>query len=218
MPSKTTYTLGGLTFTSKAAAEHHAQDILYAYAPPAVLNDHDLQFVLDMLAYHRRAAEKIGLGVQAIWIKRNQWGDATFQIERIDGTWADFSYRKCLAQENHASKVKAALRFAIKDQTAAVARIFFADCDTAICEVSGEPFTRMTAHVDHIPPRTFVALVSEWMDTRGLSFDNIDVVDGHRGEGNILADPFIERDWCEYHRAHALLRVISAEANMRLVK
>jgi hypothetical protein len=74
-----------------------------------------------------------------------------------------------------------------------------------------------TAHVDHEPPHTFAALLAEYCALRSVDLDTIELYEPRSGIGKLLP-PMIESDWAAWHGEHARLRVISAEANLKLVR
>ncbi|GAQ80511.1 putative DNA-directed RNA polymerase large subunit [Klebsormidium nitens] len=85
--------------TDLRAKRNWASTILRRYEISERLSPEDQQFVLEeLLAYHEKAAEKIGCGVEAIKVDRAPKGqsDRCFHVLRTDGSSEDFSFRKCL--------------------------------------------------------------------------------------------------------------------------
>lgn len=215
------YLIGGITFTSKEALEEHVQAILHGYHSPGRLDPGDEQFVYDLLQMHPRAEQKIGVGVKEIHIRRGWRGGPMFVVVRRDGSETDFSYKKCVRPVNHSTMVKAAFREAIAYQVSSIKTRFFqeyADSGGFIqCPITLDFVTWQDAHVDHIPPDTFQALLGQFLIERDMSLDNISLAPGYRGEGYQLP-PDIAADWTAWHQQRARLRVISAFANIHLVK
>lgn len=213
-----TYIVNGRTFATQLELQQHTQAILRRYRPPAQLAGDEAAHMADLLERHPSADTKIGCGVRAIWIRSNGKFGSGFYLERIDGTMEDFSYKQCLRPFTHASKCKFAFRRAIDDQVIAVkSQAFYADNMVLRCPITDEPMTWETAHVDHIPPRTFAALLERYLAAYNLEYDDIELVEAPRGIGKALPAG-LAAHWASWHAQEADLRVISAEANLRLVR
>lgn len=211
------YTIAGLTFDTQKDLAAYVSALLRRYWGPVQLQDDEATFMSELLLRHPSAEEKIGCGLKAIWIKRNGTFGNGFYVERTDGTFIDFSYKQCIRPFTHASKAKFAFRRAIVDQVIEVKSAAFGDADTILCMETGEPITWQMAHVDHEPPLTFAALLIEYTSLRAIDLNTIELYEPKGGIGSLLP-PEIEADWAEWHRQRAKLRVISAEANMRLAR
>lgn len=209
------YTIAGHTFETQKDLVIYVQAILRRYRAPAQLSADDTAFMGDLLQRHPSAEIKIGCGVQSIWIRRNGAFGQGFYVDRVDGTSTDFSYKQCIRPFTHASKAKFAFRRGIDDQVIAVKYTAFATAETIICPETGEPITWETAHVDHEAPWTFAALLAEYCELREIDLNTIELYESKSGIGKLLP-PAIEVDWAYWHDQHATLRVISAEANIRL--
>ena len=74
--------------------------------------------------------------------------------------------------------------------------------------------------MDHVPPKTFVYLVAQFLEERKLEIGAVDLAEelADNKYQDRLADPALESAWVEYHRAQADLRVISRRANLSTVK
>lgn len=213
------YTIAGRYFDTQKDLAAHISAMLRDYgqhAPVRLLHE-DEAFIGDLLLRHPSADRKVGCGVAAIWVRRNGAFGNGFYIERTDGTLIDFSYKQCIRPFTHASKAKFAFRRAIDDQVLALKKAVFLTNSLITCPVTGESITWETAHVDHEPPLTFAALLAEFCTLRGIDLDAIDLFEPKSGIGKLLP-PIIEEDWACWHRERAHLRVISAEANMNLVR
>lgn len=218
------YTIAGRTFDTQKDLVAHVQTILRSYTAPARLEGDDAAVMSDLLLRHPRAEDKIGVGIAAIWIRRFQRHDAGrvfsangFFVERIDGTFADFSYKQCIRAQTNATKAKFAFRRAINEQVIAIKKAAFATHAQVLCPVLCEPITWDTAHVDHEPPLTFAALLMDYCAERDIDLDTIELYEPKDGIGKLLP-PNIETDWAAWHQERAQLRVISAEANVKLVR
>lgn len=211
------YTVAGEYFPTQRDLVARIQELLRSYRAPVCLDGADAALMADLLERHPSAERKIGCGVAAIWIKKNGVFGQGFYVERTDGTFEDFSYKQCIRPFTHATKAKFAFRRAIDDQVIAVKERFFAQHPTATCPILGHDIDWSTAHVDHIPPKTFAALLAQYCAERGIDLDTIPLLDPPRGIGKVLP-PAIAADWAVWHAARAELRVISAEANITIVR
>jgi hypothetical protein len=215
--SAISYTIADEYFATQQQLVARIQGILHGARAPLRLAGADAALMADVLQRHPRAEEKIGIGIAALWIKRNGAFGNGFFIERTDGTWIDYSYKQCIRPQTNATKAKFAFRRAIDAQVIVVKRAAFALTDTVTCPITGEPITWETAHVDHEPPRTFAALLAEYCAERAIDLDTIDLYESKSGIGKLLP-PAIAQDWAAWHQERARLRVISAEANIKLVR
>lgn len=209
------YIVGGIVFTTKIDLEAYVKNILNS-APIGRLNPADEAFIADLLTNHPSAETKIGTGVQSIRVGSNGFSGRAFFVTRTDNTEVDFSYKQCIRPFTYATKVKFAFRKAISDQVIAVKRTVFPDRYAVIhCPITGDPMTYTDAHVDHEPPNTFAALLQAYLEERGLTYDDIPLVEC--GIGKALPGD-IAADWAFWHAQRARLRVISGYANTRLVR
>lgn len=212
------YIIAGHTFETQKDLVAHVQQILRRYMAPARLEGDDAAVMGDLLLRHPRADIKVGIGVAAIWIRRNSGGFGNgFFVERVDGVFVDFSYKQCVRPQTNATKAKFAFRRAIDTQVIAVKKDAFDTVSRLYCPITGEPMLWETAHVDHEPPLTFAALLAEYCALRGVDLDTLELYEPRSGIGKLLS-PAMEADWAAWHKERAILRVISAEANMKLVR
>lgn len=203
---------------TKVSLEERVRSIIAIYPNNEPLNDLDFQFLLTLLENHPDAKKKIGTGITSICLKQNPQfrSTRTFFLTRIDGTSTDFSWVKCLRTPTHRSKVLSALRQLIYPQVLSFKQKFFDTNPDSLCEIRNTPLTFYNSHVDHQPPMTFDFLVQEFLKKLSLTFDQIKIKD--EGLDNIferrLDSDELARTWIEFHEIHAVLRVISAEANL----
>lgn len=212
MPS-IAYVLGGMTFAAKAHVERHARSVLRAGPIPRRLHADDAAFVADLLDLHARAEEKRGVGVRSLWVKANLYGEPGFFVERIDGTWEDFSYKKCLTPMTRRTLAHRAMRQAIAEQVYAFKVAAFA-AGPVTCALSGLPLAWDEAHIDHAYPLTFVALASAFLTERGETVDDVPIGPHPSGQGVVIDDPAWRAAWAAYHQAYAQLRCLEAELNI----
>jgi hypothetical protein len=202
-----TYVLGGQTFKTKAQVTAACRDMLYARVPI------DHAFLLDLLSLHQESDQKIGCGVQRFFTAPDGYGGIGFWLERVDGSKTDWSFLKCLTPPTHRQEVLAGLRYAVADQV-----LWFRDqalIRGAVCVITGVPVTARTVHIDHKPPKTFAALVEQFLKEQGIDFDRIAVKPTADGSTvTELADPTLAEAWAVFHAQEAELQLTSAQANL----
>ena len=220
---KSPYLVGSHAFRTKKDAEVFVQSILNRQPLGQELDSDDLTFVLALLELHPKAAEKVGVGVAGIAVvSEPTWGTRHFEVVRTDGSTTDFSFMKCLYPATKLRLFKQACRHAVADDIIEFRHRAFDAADDAghiVCPILGVPVTRLEAHVDHEPPRTFDELVQEFIQREQIDIDEVAVTglgDGELRKG--LADSELEDRWRQFHRMNAHLRVVSAKANLSVIR
>jgi hypothetical protein len=84
------------------------------------------------------------------------------------------------------------------------------------CPITGELVSRETCHIDHAPPWTFDAMVSEFAVGRGLLDEVEPTADGRTTTR--FRDGALSRAFAEFHRGLASLRVVSRKANLGVLR
>src|SRR5262245_53446390 len=119
-------TIAGRSFASQDALRTYVRAILQRSSPPVRLEGEAAAVMAALLLRHPHAADKIGVGVRALWVRHNiVVPSAGFYVERTDGTFIDFSYRQCLRPATPEHTAKLAFRIAVADQVAAVKQAAF---------------------------------------------------------------------------------------------
>lgn len=213
--------LGPHVFTTKKAVDAHVRDILHSAEIGAPLRGTAFDVVADLLLHHPNCEEKIGVGVATICvlIERN-WGTRHFQITRADDSTTDFSFKKCINPPSKLTLFKCASRHVIADQIVAFRNAAFdAAGGQLFCPINFTALKPHTAHVDHIPPHTFDALVQQFLQNEQLDVNSVEFTgrqDNEMQKG--FADLTLQTRWRDFHRARARLRVVSQRANLSDIK
>jgi enoyl-CoA hydratase/carnithine racemase len=217
-------TIAGETFPSVAAAERRIRGILARYATTQVMErlaGADRALIEALIARHPRAQKIIDCGIAHICVQRVPFQEhlRRLVVVRRDGSWRDFSWRKCLHPTDALDDVRRICRRLVADQVCAFARAFWREHPHgAVCPALGVPITPETAHVDHAPP-LFHELVQAWLAEEHLEPDDIEIVyRADYGGRSEFADPLLAERWREFHRKHARLRVVSARANLSTLR
>lgn len=90
------YRVGGLDFPTKKAVIEHASAVLHRWPPKLPIFGPDEVFIRDLLAHHPRAEEKIGAGVETVFIGFGDYGHRHFNFRRADGSVDNFSIKQCV--------------------------------------------------------------------------------------------------------------------------
>lgn len=187
----------------------------YEVGGPKDLTADDVDWFVHLIEeMHPYASEKLARPVVGIK-KYNRYGHQGDNLMLIydDGSSLPFSWNKCCKGKasSDAVSIKTALRAAVQDQTSAVMDAAFWDRDTIVCPMSGELINRRQAHVDHAPPK-FADLVSLWLIDMGLELEQVPLADDPQG-GAVLPHGDVRSSWSDFHKRHAVLRVVSARWN-----
>lgn len=91
------YSIGGLTFTTKQAIAKHASAVLNRSGLGAVLDGPDDSFARALLAHHPEADGKHGVGVSEITVALiPEWSTRNFLVLQEDGAVDNWSIKKCI--------------------------------------------------------------------------------------------------------------------------
>lgn len=202
------FVLGGREFGSAVELKSHVRAIAARSDVGAALCGSDSAVLRDLVKLHPWADEKIGAGVKSLEFRSGIGASKALYIVRVDGSETDISWLKCIDGHNQRGAVSDAFRKAVLDQILDFLGHVFRT--GARCELSGEVLSRGNVHVDHIIP--FADLVSSFLASVGQTYDTIQTVSAEDGRGIDLEFP---QAWREYHRAHAHLRAVSADAHRK---
>jgi hypothetical protein len=209
-----TFELAGETFTTQKAVPERCQRILHSGVP---IEGQAHAFLLALLGRHPEAAQKIGVGVQRLYVQsdgRTRTG-VCFWLERTDGTITEWSFLACIKPPTHKVEVTSALRTLVEPQIRAFRARAFGGSFSVPCALTGTAVAMGESHVDHTPPVTFDALVQAFLDSRGLTMGEVAVVPTADASAvNTLVDVELAHAWVEYHELKASLRVTSKGANL----
>jgi hypothetical protein len=88
-------TLGNLHFKRKGDAIAYLNAILKTYDVGDRVGEQDATVLRIALAMHPDAQERIGAGIKDFSVRSADFGTKCFWVNRVDGTTAKFSHRKC---------------------------------------------------------------------------------------------------------------------------
>lgn len=210
------FRIGETEFPSKRAAADAIRAVLYTYKHGQTLTPEHAAFIASVLDCHPERSQKVGCGVASLQVQNNG-GTMGFWLTRRDGSRTDFSFLSCLSAPSSEQQTRAAFRREIRDQIVAFRDEAFAHSDSIPCAVTGELVNRRDAHVDHCP--TFDAMLLEFLRIYGPPLRDVAVEPTSDGAVDThLADLGLAGAWRNYHRENARLRVVSARANLSMLR
>lgn len=223
MANRSELIVGCELFKTKKALQEKVRKILWSYRDGDVVDMFDTPFLLALFMRHPSAEQKVGCGVAQIEVRRNPVYTNTqgFWIIRLDGTETDISYLECLTETPHHKRFERACRVAVEPSIIKFKQQAFDAAGGKLqCPFTGEWLTLAGAHADHVAPKTFRALLAEFVDLYGIDIDKVTV--NGRGADGVVQDTLdsteLERVWVQYHDANAVLRIISRTGNLSHAK
>ena len=202
--------VGDEQFRNLRDLRRRVQDILRG-GPREVVGQ-DAKLLRELFKRHPRAEQKFGVGVARVWVACCH-GIASFEIERLDGSRTDVSYKKCLSTPTARSYFVTACRNVVEDQIGAARERAFAGAVCIVCPLSGVKFMKSESEVHHQAPYTFEAIVDAFIDEQHLDIVTIQYAHGDGVTGNKFADTALTRDFFEFHQRWAILQVVSRSAH-----
>ena len=213
--------LGGITFPSKADAEMHIRGILSRYSNMEPLQGDDLAFAFALIEAHPSRYAIVDCGIRTVVVQhlQDRRDSRRFLAVRTDSSIRDFTWRVALHPKTARARVMKACRYAVKEQIRSFRGKQFAGEEVRACPVSGRPISARECDVDHVPPRTFEKLVESWLRSAGIDAEDVALVpvSGYE-QPDRWEDAFLEENWREYHRLHAVLRVVHPWANRSTIR
>jgi hypothetical protein len=210
------YIINGKAFNSQDAMRKHFQCVLQSCELGQDLTGELLQDCLCLFERHPEFEQKRGCGIASVKVVLNPvFGDRCFWIYRTDGTETDISYRACVTSKKPGQRqaFMAACRIAIADQVLAFKRFQFNRHPLVKCNISGRLVSESDSHVDHFIP--FINLVEHFVSTRRIDIDAVRFKP--KVDGSFVTEfacESLKKQWQEYHRLNATLRIAHKSENM----
>jgi len=206
----------GEIFPSKKKLTERCQKILHGNKLNQTLPEDDTRFLSSLIeSYHPEAELKIGCGIRRMWVGPNEYGSKGFYLERHDGSSTDWSFVKSISNPSKWHDFHAACRNAIMDQTIAYKMRLFEEERYIECCLTGEQLFVDTAHTDHIPPRTFDALLKVFLHKTGIDYNDVLIDPTYDNKvGCWLSDASFAKQWSEFHRTNAVFRLVTRTGNL----
>lgn len=80
-----------------------------------------------------------------------------------------------------------------------------------LCPILRIKITRAESDVDHVPPHTFEKLVNDWLAQEGVDLESVCATGALGLPVTRFRYPELIERWQDYHREHAVLRVVSRD-------
>lgn len=215
------YVFGGKGFKTKAEVIQYTRDILYSQPLTQYLTGSRLKFIDDILKNHENYKRKVGNGSYEIGVQCCEVNPANrhFYILREDGTTTDFSFHKAINPVSKESRIKEALRQAVRLQVVMFKNNYFRDnadkTGSVRCLETGLKIKRDSSNVDHFPLQ-FDEIVYNWFVTNRLTLEDIELED--RDDDSmleLLKDKKLESSFSKYHLKVATYRIVLDKVNQQ---
>jgi len=174
---------------------------------------------------HPRAESKIGCGIEYLFFDKCKFDNKTrvCVLKRVDGSFEDFSYKKCFDGDRSFKDLSGAMRKVVQPQISEFRDRMYREYPEgfAPCGVTGEVLPIHAMHVDHEWPDTFEALLRRWLAVNGISAADVKTVSVpyEKSEGRLVGRVVVDETFAcafsEFHAENAHLRLVEASVNLR---
>jgi hypothetical protein len=210
--------INGEYFKTKTSATKRVQQLLEKYDFDSRIEGEDFSFFVDLIKLHEKAAEKIGIGIKELWVRKCKMNEEnkTLKIIRGDLTDTHVSWRKCLTPPKGIDQVREAARCDIDPQVSKFREKTFCGRETVECEETGEEIGREHCHIDHAHPKTFDKPFEDWSIQEKINPEDIKIEDVGGHGWKTFMDEALRDSWCKFHEQNMELRAIIKGANLGL--
>lgn len=208
--------IGKKEFISKKEALAYYKKILNSYDFGQSLTLQDFNSVYDLLATHKNAIEKIGIGVTEITVDKITYNTKCFKIIRKDLSSDFFSYIKCINGKTPPfTKFSKVCREIVKEDIREVKLQYFKQYSKkgkVKCQETGELCMWEDLTVDHRQPNTFSVIVDRFIEIHSIDIKKIEYIDNDT-YGSMFKDNFLVDSFKKYHKEKANLRIVKKGLN-----
>lgn len=204
--------LGGRAFCTKGEALRYTGSLLRSLPIGEVDLEH-VQFLSALFLLHREWHSKRGPGRFTFWVRINDKydrGHKDFWVRREDGSFANISFRECLAPTTNRQAAIRAFRQEIQSQ--AFHFLFNTLRDGMVCPVTGRPLEPGDVHVHHHPTR-FDEILAGFVSERGIDLGKVQCRDSNGHAPTALIDRRLASEWKKYHDDRATYLLLSEEGH-----
>ncbi len=208
--------VAGRTYRTQSDLRDAVREIIARQPIGVPIDGPDAALLIGVLEHHHHWSVKCGTGLRYLTV---EWHEIPgyrptrgIMVHRTDGTAIDISWTSALLPgggQSTEQDIAAAARREVLDQVEVVR----AERAGAPCEICGRALDG-DCHVDHKPPRTFEALLRDWLAEEQV--ETVALVD--HGTHGSFADRALAERWARYHAMHATLRLIHASENLSAVR
>lgn len=205
---------GDFYFRTKKSATDEIRKIINGYEVNSTISkDHQL-FFEELFKLHDEYKIKIGVGIKNIQVEKD-FGNKCLFIHRLDGSKIDISWVHCIRPANLKTTVSVAFRRAVKHNVITFKTKSLQEPQR--CPILNIPLDFKNCHVSYLG-YSFEKLLSEFLTISNNKFDSIELENpepqdtDQRGK---IKDIKLRTSWVEFHREKAILKLLSADANLR---
>lgn len=209
--------IGSMEFPSKKAAKDYCRFIRDQHRTGETVSPEFYEFLFKLMEIHPEAETKIGTGITHFTVEVDKVFRTTrhFMIHRKDGTSTDVSFNSAIDGRNNRNDKLCALRYAIHPQIVEFKDALFSQEVDYTCPLRGVPITPEAYHVDHVPPCTFIQLVSDWLEDALMSLVDVEITPPMDNQYVTEMTNKSQKDsWKQFHKENAKLRLLSPLGNL----
>lgn len=205
--------VGDRWFPSKAAIKQYCRDIIKAtelnHLQRGKVDEKHMPFLVGLVERHPNYEEKWGSGISYFVVHGERKGLAFIRTDHSQGI---FSFLKAADGREWSPKAyfNSAARWAIRDTIVVFRDKRFGPHDEIPSDLSGDPVTRETCHVDHHEP-SFREIINEFCEKH--DWKKMELADGF---GKVFANAEDMELFRCFHDERAKLRILTAEENLRV--
>lgn len=210
-------TIRNKTFNTKSALEAYAKAIRNNEDLYRPVNDTAKEFITELFkTQYNGVGLKFSSPVKSVCIILRM-GGRCFQFALQDGTTIEPSLKYCFqSKPDNTAIAKKCFRDLTWPFCLAYRTKYFNGRDMAPCELTGRMTTEKNCEIDHVHPDTFEKLLSDFLSSRNLKIDEVEV---QKAEPKwLLKDASLGRAWVVFHDYHAVLRVLDTAAHVEHTK
>ena len=200
-------TIDNLRFDTLGDAKLYVKRIHNKYKENDIVSDEDKEFLIKCLEFRGdRGDNKIGCGVENIYLRRTKYNNLCFCIKRYDGTTTDFSYTKIFQRVSNSKKniieyiyFSESCRNAIRDD---ILKILY--------EYGGN---NMVVH--HVIP--FSSIVKNFIGEYNIDINSIEYCGFDDNQtGKYFKDDNMSLLFRQYHDDNAILKVVTKDEHKNI--
>lgn len=219
MAKRTKIEISGKTFKSQKDAISFVRDLLLSLESGGFVGEDSEHwyFFSDLLARHPDYTDKFGVGISKFLIGRNTKGDIELNLRRVDNSFSDVSWIKCVTGRATPviSNLKAAMRVEVDQQISKYKSLYFRP--NMVCELCMNEIDQLSdCNADHIIH--FDTLATDFIyqnPDHPKEFDDQQMTNKAMFK---IADRLYADTWASYHQTHAKLRLVHMTCNLKREK